>query len=96
MLVTRAQTVGVGQAVLTTFDGAHPCNLCSAISSGQQEEKNEVPAAPVVKKLLEFKSATLVRFELPRPLERGEIAWREFRVEEGRHLDAPPTPPPLA
>lgn len=96
MLVTRAQTVGVGQAVLTTFDGAHPCHLCSAITSGQQEEKKEVPVAPVVKKLLEFKSATLVRFELAPPLESAEIAWNEFRVEDGRRLDAPPTPPPLA
>lgn len=96
MLVTRSQTVGVGQAVLTTFDGAHPCDLCSAITSGQQEEKKEAPAAPVVKKLLEFKSATLVRFELALPLERGEIAWSGFRVKAGRPLDAPPTPPPLA
>lgn len=96
MLVTRAQSVGVEQAVRTTFDGAHPCNLCSAISSGQQEEKKEVPEAPVVKKLMEFKSATLVRFELALPLESGEIAWRGFRAEEGRRLNAPPTPPPLA
>ena len=47
MLVERSQTSGVVAAVVTTFDGEHPCALCTAITAGQTEEKqkqNEAPA----------------------------------------------------
>ena len=96
MLVTRTQQAGVEEAVRTTFDGTHPCGLCAAITTGQKEERQEMPEVPALKKLLEFKSVTFASFAVARPLALGEITWSAFVAEDGRRLDAPPTPPPVA
>ena len=96
MLVTRAQQADVAEAVKTTFDGAHPCGLCSAITAGQMEEHKQAPEMPLVKKVVEFKGVALASFELPKPRAGGEISWSQYLPEDGRRMDAPPTPPPLA
>lgn len=96
MLVSRTQTVGVEEAVRTTFDGAHPCEMCEGISAAKQEEQKQAPAMPIAKKLLEIKSPALAFLELPKPLRIADLSWFELLTEDGRRLEAPPTPPPLA
>ena len=39
MLVERTQAASFGEAVKTTFDGAHPCAMCKRISDGKQKER---------------------------------------------------------
>ena len=94
MLVTRSQRVALADAVETTFDGQHPCRLCSAITAEQKEEKQKEREFPAVKKVQEAKFVAVERFELP-ALACGEDAtWPKFMELAAWRADAPPTPPP--
>ncbi len=96
MVVARSQTAPVVEAVETTFDGQHPCRLCSAISTGQQEEKKQEQKTPALKKMQEVKFVGLEGVALPTPLVAGEMRWPDFIASALTRRDAPPTPPPLA
>ena len=39
MIVERAQTGSLAEAIQTTFDGRHPCKLCKVVRTGQAAEK---------------------------------------------------------
>jgi hypothetical protein len=96
MVIERTQTSGVVVAVETTFDGAHPCALCHAITEGNQEERKKDPEAPVVKKAPDSKFLAQEIFVLPVRSADGEIQWPD-RVEHAEiRVEAPLTPPPLA
>lgn len=41
MLVDRVQEMSVGEAIRTTFDGAHPCRLCQVVQEGRAAAKAE-------------------------------------------------------
>ena len=96
MLVVRSQTEGVAEAVKTTFDGEHPCVMCSAIESGQKEEKRNDMDAPMLKALVETKLVAMENAVLPLPADAGELRWMKFSPMASLRTDAPPTPPPLA
>lgn len=96
MLVARTQQSDMAEAVKTTFDGEHPCGLCTAITAGQMEERKQAPDVPVIRKVAEFKGLVAVRGEVPQPRMVGEISWTDSVMVAGRRMDAPPTPPPLA
>jgi hypothetical protein len=96
MLVVRSQTEGVAEAVKTTFDGEHPCVMCSAIESGQKEEKRNDMDAPMMKALMEVKLVAMENAALPVPADAGELRWMNFSPMASLRTDAPPTPPPLA
>ena len=96
MLVARSQTEGVAEAVKTTFDGEHPCAMCSAIESGQKEEKRNDMDAPMMKALMEVKLVAMESAALPVPADAGELHWMEFSPMASLRTDAPPTPPPVA
>jgi hypothetical protein len=52
MLVSYSQGATFKEAVSKTFDGQHPCKLCTAIEQGRKEEKRqdqEQPAKPGLK-----------------------------------------------
>lgn len=96
MLIARSQEGSVASAVDTTFDGKHPCRLCSAINTGQKEEKKQEQKAPALKKTPEVKFVGLERFALPESIVAGEMRWPDFIASALTRTDAPPTPPPLA
>ena len=96
MLVVRSQTEGVAEAVKTTFDGEHPCVMCSAIESGQKEEKRNDIDAPMMKALMEVKLVAMENAVLPAPSATGKMHWMKFSPMASLRTDAPPTPPPLA
>ena len=96
MLVVRSQTEGVAEAVKTTFDGEHPCVMCSAIESGQKEEKRNDMDAPMMKALMEVKLVAMENAVLPAPFATGKMHWMKFSPMASLRTDAPPTPPPLA
>ncbi len=96
MLVARSQTEGVAEAVKTTFDGEHPCVMCSAIESGQKEEKRNDMDAPMMKALMEVKLVAMENAVLPAPSATSKMHWMKFSPMASLRTDAPPTPPPLA
>jgi hypothetical protein len=96
MIVARAQTAGVAEAVEATFNGRHPCRLCAAITTGQQEEKRQEQDAPAMKRVQEVNFLGLDGVELPACLVTGETWWPDFASAGLARGEAPPTPPPLA
>ena len=92
MIVTRAQTATVSEAVSTTFDGDHPCALCQVVEEGQQREKESDTArlAEVLAKLSFLRPPAV---EVPAPT--SVIFDFEARVTlVSPRVDAPPSPPP--
>jgi hypothetical protein len=96
MIVARAQTAPVAEAVATTFDGDHPCGLCKAISQGQESEQKQQPAAPLVKKSEDLKLVAQARIVPPPATAAAEILWPELVACADSRTEQPPTPPPLA
>src|SRR5262245_25983512 len=41
MFVSFAQTEPVRQALIKTFDGKHPCNVCKLVQDGKQTENKQ-------------------------------------------------------
>src|SRR5439155_26981924 len=39
MIVSYSQGAALGEAVVKTFDGQHPCTLCKQIAKGKRSEK---------------------------------------------------------
>ena len=89
MVVSYSHDATVGEALVKTFDGKHPCPLCQAIAKGKKSEKQSVfPRAD--KKLVFSHSATVFVFSAPLPF------WKSGGLEERAELlnYAPPVPPP--
>jgi hypothetical protein len=49
MLVDYAQRDSLSTAVVKTFDGAHPCELCHTVKEGRLEEQKKLPATTIAK-----------------------------------------------
>ena len=49
MLVTRSQSGNWTEAVLTTFDGQHPCEVCKVVAAGRAADKKPSAAFKVTK-----------------------------------------------
>ena len=49
MMFSYSRQASFTQAVSKTFDGKHPCCLCTAIQKSRAEEKNQERVKPVVK-----------------------------------------------
>ncbi len=96
MLVARTQASGVAEAVTTTFDGAHPCRMCSAITAGQKREQQRSTEYPALKAMQELQIVMDAAAALPAPTLTGEEHWTKFSATAPLRADAPPTPPPLA
>ena len=89
MVVHYSQDGGIGQALVKTFDGRHPCALCKAIAKGRQTEKK--PEFPAGGQKFDFAySATVFVFSAPTHF------WKVSRLEERADSlsHAPPVPPP--
>jgi hypothetical protein len=89
MVVNYSKTGTVGEALVKTFDGKHPCALCKAISTTKKsEKKSEFPATG---KEFEFSySCTLFVFNAPTDF------WMAGAFEQDAEQlnHSPPTPPP--
>ena len=89
MVVNYSQHGTIGEALVKTFDGKHPCPLCKAIAAGKKsEKKSEFPAA--VKKFEFSYSATVFVFNAPTHF--WEASGVEEKADSPSH--APPVPPP--
>ncbi|MFA6318752.1 MAG: hypothetical protein WC943_15190 [Elusimicrobiota bacterium] len=46
MVIAAARTGSTAQALATTFDGRHPCEMCHRIQEGAQSQQQEKSLAP--------------------------------------------------
>ena len=92
MIVSRAQTATVSEAVRTTFDGEHPCALCQAVEEGKQrEQESDMPKLTEVLAKVSFLRPANV--ELPAPTSAPNLFCERVTLACPR-MDAPPSPPP--
>lgn len=89
MLADNARTTDLGEALVKTFDGKHPCQLCKQIAQGRKSEKKS--DAQTDFKRLEFFQKSFAFFISPpgrfvRPSSCD--SWASHAAE------APPVPPP--
>jgi len=94
MLVERTQSAGVVRAVTTTFDGDHPCGMCTAIEAAQKQERQSQPEFPALKAMEEVKLVMMEFVKAPPIPVGGKAQWSEFLNLAVWRADAPPTPPP--
>ena len=89
MLLENARHAPLNQAVMKTFDGNHPCDLCHAVAAGQKSEKKSEILPTVGKVDLICTTRTFswlspwVSYEYPRIDSAIPERW-----------PAPPVPPP--
>ncbi|WP_345737396.1 hypothetical protein [Prosthecobacter algae] len=93
MAVTYTVEKGsVVEGLSDTFDGAHPCALCHAVSDGQEKEKKQEQdqgGSPKKKlEMLPLNPPSLWRPKLP----PQEYSWLDFRCD--RRAATPLLPPP--
>jgi hypothetical protein len=70
MIVAYAKDGNVSTAISRTFDGKHPCAVCSAVRDGRKQEEKKAPGLQ-----LELKKDFIIRsflFEVVRDFSRRE------------------------
>ncbi|MBS0660832.1 MAG: hypothetical protein JSR82_21650 [Verrucomicrobia bacterium] len=93
MIVSYAQDRPLDEAISDTFDGAHPCALCEAISTEKQkdaEQKGESTPGASAKKLVFALHAVVGE---PAPFCRA-WAWTELAQVAAARSEKPLLPPP--
>jgi hypothetical protein len=96
MLISRSIATSVADAMETTFDGQHPCPMCSAISDGKQAEQQSEQSFDLLKKVGDLKFLELASVELDHEYFASPAVWPVFLFDVLTRSEAPPTPPPLA
>ena len=96
MLVSRSLNASVSEAIQTTFDGKHPCGMCSAIADGKQNEERSQKDFELLKKLGDFQCAAWLPAEIEPHFHSHAVLWPLFSPVALARTTAPPTPPPLA
>ena len=96
MLISRSVTTSVADAIGTTFDGQHPCPMCSAIADGKQTERQSEQNFDHLKKVGDLKFLELTPFRLVHEGVATCVAWPVSAFDVLTRYEAPPTPPPLA
>jgi hypothetical protein len=89
MIVGYSQEAPLGEAVVKTFDGQHPCKLCKEIARGKQSEKKSEHNLWLGK--LEFSYAASL-FIFCAPSSFNEVWYEGGRADLLTY--APPIPPP--
>jgi len=96
MVISRSMTASVAEAVESTFDGQHPCPLCSAITDGKQTEGQAEKNFALLRKAGDLKF-TQFNFAVLEPcLAQNWAEWPPYSPHGSLRSEAPPTPPPLA
>ena len=89
MVIDYSKHAPLCQAIVQTFDGAHPCSLCRVVSKGKNSEKKQDLQSSAPK--IDMICAPLAN-RIERPFVPFEYAMRDcFSLEQGH---SPPVPPP--
>jgi hypothetical protein len=89
MVVGYSQHCSFGQAIVQTFDGEHPCDLCKGINKARGEEKKQDSQSPATKTDL---ICTIRRVVLVPPFTSLTFAQLITSLTYG--FQQPPSPPP--
>jgi hypothetical protein len=90
MLVRYSRERPVAQAVVNTFDGQHPCEVCRAIQADKSAERqcSKEEAPPIRELKLDLPPSAFTMIPCPcAALPPGRVSCPEMRAE-------PPRPPP--
>jgi len=91
MFVSFSADSPVGVALVKTFDGKHPCNLCKVVAEGKKaEQQQDTPKLLAKLDLLLVQNSVWLC-----PPEAAPLATVLVHSNPSR-LDAPPSPPPRA
>lgn len=89
MTLRQAQSVPLTEALIKTFDGQHPCQLCKFVKDGKKTERKN----PTIN--------LLVKFEFVHELEAGALFHQDKYpaalpvADSSRSFsETPPAPPP--
>jgi hypothetical protein len=96
MLISRSIAASVTDAIETTFDGQHPCSMCSAIAEGKQAEQQSEQSFDLLKKVGDLKFLELAPVDLVHEHFASPAVWPVSLFDVLTRSEAPPTPPPLA
>ena len=91
MLVKNAQRLSLTEAMVKTFDGAHPCDLCHAVAAGKKSEQKS-STLPTVAKVDLICPAR----QAPLPARAVPYIYPSVVFETDTRSSAPPVPPPRA
>ena len=91
MLIEYTKSAPLCQAILQTFDGAHPCSLCHIVNKGKASEKKPDVQSPTPK--IDIICLARSTWLLP-PFAPFEYAARVFPSSDIGY--SPPVPPPRA
>jgi hypothetical protein len=89
MLVAHSKHARLSEAIAKTFDGAHPCSICHAVSKGKSSEKKSDARLPTQKidMICAFRATSPAS-----PFVPFEYVTKNFSISEWGH--SPPVPPP--
>ncbi|PYK41905.1 MAG: hypothetical protein DME46_12590 [Verrucomicrobia bacterium] len=89
MLIENSKRAPLCQAIVQTFDGAHPCSLCHIVATGKaSEKKSDIQSrAPKIDIIC---VARVIR--LTSPFARSQYLLPDFSISEIEQ--SPPVPPP--
>lgn len=106
MLRDSAERTGsLAVAVVQTFDGQHPCELCLEIAAARRQEvktpassQKDAPKGAQIVKAEKNDQATFSELDLrPACLAAAGLRWRLLPCLDGpSRCEQPPTPPPRA
>jgi hypothetical protein len=89
MMVDYSRSASLKTAVVQTFDGKHPCEMCKKIQEAKRPAKQELQQPDVRRETYFFEASPVAVIELPWAwLSREDDLMPPFRNEP------PPTPPP--
>jgi hypothetical protein len=89
MLVCYSQKEPLREAIAKTFDGAHPCSLCHAVSAGNKSEKK---ADQQTFSTIEMVLPNAIAKVSPPAAQDRQFVREDFLVQ--KRPIAPPSPPP--
>jgi hypothetical protein len=95
MLVSFSQRDSFGTAVVKTFDGKHPCDLCLKIRAGRQQEEQQRKETLLIEteKMMDVTVAIHRALVSPSLIDAGDAIPFAPHLLAGL-LEPPPTPPP--
>jgi len=89
MAVGYSQAAPLKEALVKTFDGKHPCDLCKFVDEGRKSEKSH-QATIIVEKIDLFLTDNPVLLDPPRPMHVLQARARSI----ASWIDSPLPPPP--
>jgi hypothetical protein len=89
MIVAYSQNDGLTGALVKTFDGKHPCQICKIVKEGKRSEKKQEVLPLHVK--FDFLLQPPTQFVYPLEIESSLLS---FQMHGPQLCAPPPTPPP--